>query len=607
MKKYNTIKRFELNKAALKDFDTLMSMNLGEVEELIVTELDKDMKILNIISLCLNVKTLVIEGNPRMDVNAILTNICKPNKVTSIVIRNVKLPNEKVMKKFTNLRIISISDIRFSNIGAFINSVANPERVEGISFIGVDFAGLDIDVLKVFKNVKILNLKRLNNCRFANLCFIKELEKLTKITLKDSIIKAEDLNGIKKGKFEKDVLLEIENEVDSAVKDYIQINDEDGISIKVNSASLDTIVNKVSFYKLDKLILIVDNENNIDEYIKKLKKIKNKIDLEVKDFSYISAKDAQVFSERLKINTINILDEEKFLDYRKTKNRYTIEEYIEIKNILDKFVNKALEYETELEQFLCAYREIGLYLEKDYNVETAEKDVSVLLNMLTERKTFRQGYAEVLQNVLATLGIEACYVKGTVDGESHLWNKVCIDGVWYNVDLEQDKDAISKKGIFGGRVEYCLVSDEMFLKTHTPESTNKNFAPKTVDVKIVRTAIRKLKNYVPKKEKVQVIESVAEEVQEISEEVKEEIIEEIQELQEDSVEYIVNDFFADLEEDVQVEKKNGKKSKIKKAKSNGEKKLNSFLMIIEKIKNICMHNRVKTLPEGRGDTNIKEK
>ena len=42
MKKYNTIKRFELNKAALKDFDTLMSMNLGEVEELIVTELDKD-------------------------------------------------------------------------------------------------------------------------------------------------------------------------------------------------------------------------------------------------------------------------------------------------------------------------------------------------------------------------------------------------------------------------------------------------------------------------------------------------------------------------------------------------------------------------------------
>ena len=214
MKKSNTIKRFELNKKALKDFDSLMSMNLGEVEELIVTDIDKELKILNIISLCLNVKTLVIDGNPRIDATSILNNICKPEKVSSIVIRNVKLPSEKVMKKFTSLKIISISDIRFSDIGAFINSVPNPEKIEGISFLGVDFAGLDIDVLKVFYNVKILNLKRLKNCRFANLCFIKELKRLTKITLKESLIKPEDLNGIIKGKFEKDVLLEIENEVD---------------------------------------------------------------------------------------------------------------------------------------------------------------------------------------------------------------------------------------------------------------------------------------------------------------------------------------------------------------------------------------------------------
>ena len=114
--------------------------------------------------------------------------------------------------------------------------------------------------------------------------------------------------------------------------------------------------------------------------------------------------------------------------------------------------------------------------------------------MLREKKTFREGYAEVLQNVLAIMGIKSCFVKGTVNGESHLWNKVCIDDIWYNVDLEQDRDAIFKKGIFRGRVENCLVSDEDFLKTHIPEGINKNFASKTVDVKIVRTSIRKLKN-----------------------------------------------------------------------------------------------------------------
>lgn len=544
MKKTNTIKRFELNKKVLKDFDSLMSMNLGEVEELIVTEVDKELKILNIISLCLNVKTLVIDGNQRLDATSILNNICKPDLLEGIVIRNVKLPSEKSIKKFKSLKIISLSDIRFSNIKSFFDSITAPEKVEGISLLGVDFAGFDIDILNRFQNVKILNLKRLKNCKFENLSFIKELKYLNKIILKESIIKPENLNGIIKGKFQKDVLLEIENDVNSNVKDYIEINDEEGISLKVNTASLDTIVNKVSFYKLDRLILILDNENNIEEYIKKLKKIKNRIEIEVKDFSYISSENAVVLSERLKVEYINIIDQEGYLEYRSNKNKYKIVDYIEIRNILDNFVKNALVYETELERFLCVYKDIGLYLEKDYNVEKSESDISELLNMLKERKTFKEGFAEVLQNVLAILGIESNYIKGIAFDEEHLWNQVCIDGIWYNVDLEQDKDAICKRGIFRGKVEYCLISDETFLKTHMPKSKERNFAPRTVDSKIVRGFIRKSKPI--------------------------------------------------------------KINSSKEEDKNDDKSQNSLMIIIEKIKNICMHNKVKTLPEGNAE-NINTK
>ena len=552
MKKEKSIKRFELNRKVLKDFDSLMSMNLAEVEELIVTELDKELKILNIISLCLNVKTLVIDGNQRLDATSILLNICKPDLLESIVIRNVKLPSEKSMRKFKNLKIISLSDIRFSNVDTFFSSIIFPEKIEGLSILGVDFAGSDISILSRFKNVRILNLKRLKNCRFENLGFIKDLNSLNKIILKEAIIKPEELNGIIKGKFIKDVLLEIENGTDSKVKDYIEINEEDGISLKVNTVSLDTIVNKVSFYKLDKLILILDNENNIEEYIKKLKKIKNRIEIEVKDFSYISSENAIVLEERLKVDFINIIDEEGFLDYRSTKNKYTIQEYIEIRNILDSFANKALCFETDLERFLCVYKEIGLYLDKDYDVKEASSDISQLLNILKERKTFKEGYAEVLQNVLAILGIESNYIKGVAFGESHLWNQVCIDGIWYNVDLEKDKDAISKKGIFKGKVEYCLISDETFMKTHIQKSKERNFAPRTVDVKIVRSFIRKMKPLKINKEK--------------------------------------ND-------ECGVEKDN----------NSGITNQNSLIIIIEKIKNICMHNKVKTLPEGKNeDINTKE-
>ena len=538
MKKNNTIKRFELNKSVLKDFDRLMSMNLGEVEELIVTEIDKDNKILNIISLCLNIKTLVIDGNQRIDTSAVLHNICKPNLLESIVLRNVKLPSSKSIKKFKNLKIISLSDIRFCNVAEFFEAIESPEKIEGLSLLGIDFAGCGIDILSRFENVRILNLKRLKNCRFNNLGFIMNLNNLTKIVLKESIIKPEDLNGIIKGKFEKDVLLEIEHDVESKVKDYIEINDEEGIVLKVNTASLDTIVNKVSFYKLDKMILILDNENNIEDYLKKLKKIKNKVELQIKDFSYLTEEDATLFAERLKIDSIRILDTEGYLDYKKKKIKYSIEEYIEIRKRLNVFVNKALEYETDIERVLCAYKEIGLYLEKDYNVEKAETDITMLLNMLTEAKTFKEGYAEVLQNVLAILNIESNYVKGTSYGEEHLWNQVCIDGIWYNLDLEKDKEAISKKGIFRGRVEHCLVSDEVFLKTHLPKSKERNFAPKTIDMKITRSFMRKSK---PLK----------------------------------------------IKEDEKTE--------------NIDDDRNSLILLIEKIKNICKTNKVKTLPEGKKD------
>lgn len=538
MKKNNTIKRFELNKSVLKDFDRLMSMNLGEVEELIVTEIDKDNKILNIISLCLNIKTLVIDGNQRIDTSAVLHNICKPNLLESIVLRNVKLPSSKSIKKFKNLKIISLSDIRFCNVAEFFEAIESPEKIEGLSLLGIDFAGCGIDILSRFENVRILNLKRLKNCRFNNLGFIMNLNNLTKIVLKESIIKPEDLNGIIKGKFEKDVLLEIEHDVESKVKDYIEINDEEGIVLKVNTASLDTIVNKVSFYKLDKMILILDNENNIEDYLKKLKKIKNKVELQIKDFSYLTEEDATLFAERLKIDSIRILDTEGYLDYKKKKIKYSIEEYIEIRKRLNVFVNKALEYETDIERVLCAYKEIGLYLEKDYNVEKAETDITMLLNMLTEAKTFKEGYAEVLQNVLAILNIESNYVKGISYGEEHLWNQVCIDGIWYNLDLEKDKEAISKKGIFRGRVEHCLVSDEVFLKTHLPKSKERNFAPKTIDMKITRSFMRKSK---PLK----------------------------------------------IKDDEKTE--------------NIDDDRNSLILLIEKIKNICKTNKVKTLPEGKKD------
>lgn len=548
----NTIKKFELNKNVLKDFDSLMSKNLGEIEELTITEVDSNSKILNIISLCLNVKTITIDANPRVDTTAVLNNICKPDMVETIILRNVKIPSERVMKKFINLRLISLSEIRFNKVGDYFNSIVNPRKIEAISLLGVDFAGEDISILEKFSKVRYLTLKRLNNCRFAGLNFLKELSDLKRIVLKDSIIKPEELNGVMKGKYEKDILLEIENGIDSTEKDYVEINDEEGMVVRVNTVSLDAIVNKVSFYKLDRLTLILDKINNIDDYYKKLKKIKNRIDLEVKDFSYISVDDAKILQEKLKIDSINIIDSEGFLSYKHKDIKYTIEEYIEIREKLDEFAEKAKMYDQDINRFLCVYKEIALALEKDYNVEKSTSDVSDIRNLLIERKTFREGFAEVLLNVLLILKIESIFVKGKAYGEEHLWNQVLIDGIWYNVDLEADKDAICRRGIFRGRVNNCLISDDVFFKTHTPIDCDKNFAPRSFEIKYIRNFMRKERVVEVKAE-----ENVNEEEQKITEKIE-------------------------------------------------DKGTKSLFSIIEKIKNICSNNKVKTLPKGATIENIEK-
>ena len=45
------------------------------------------------------------------------------------------------------------------------------------------------------------------------------------------------------------------------------------------------------------------------------------------------------------------------------------------------------------------------------------------------------GYAKAFQWILRCLGIESFVVYGTGDGDNHAWNKVRLDGVWYNLDV----------------------------------------------------------------------------------------------------------------------------------------------------------------------------
>ena len=58
-----------------------------------------------------------------------------------------------------------------------------------------------------------------------------------------------------------------------------------------------------------------------------------------------------------------------------------------------------------------------------------------LLGFVQRRQIVCDGYAYTYQWMLRYLGIDSYVVIGTAAGEGHAWNKVFLDGAWYNVDV----------------------------------------------------------------------------------------------------------------------------------------------------------------------------
>ena len=74
------------------------------------------------------------------------------------------------------------------------------------------------------------------------------------------------------------------------------------------------------------------------------------------------------------------------------------------------------------------------------------------------------GYSKALDLLCYLSGIECLRINGTGNGGSHAWNKVKIDGRWYNVDVTWD-DPVSSRPIL--RYDYFLVSDSKLAQDHS--------------------------------------------------------------------------------------------------------------------------------------------
>ena len=157
------LKKFKLDNKVFDNFDDLMSKHLDSVEELTISNIQNNSKYFNIISLFTGVKTLIIEGKSKLNVDGIILNICKPYLLNNLILDGVKLPTKVSMKKLINLKMISLNNMEYCDIKSFLDSIEKPDKIRAITLNSICLANNSINILKIFKSLEIINLINVEN------------------------------------------------------------------------------------------------------------------------------------------------------------------------------------------------------------------------------------------------------------------------------------------------------------------------------------------------------------------------------------------------------------------------------------------------------------
>lgn len=91
---------------------------------------------------------------------------------------------------------------------------------------------------------------------------------------------------------------------------------------------------------------------------------------------------------------------------------------------------------------------------------------------LFDHKAVCQGYALAAYRLLIEAGVETKYITGQVKDSNHAWNKVKIDGKWYNLDITWNDPMPDRGDRY--RLNYFLISDQQLAKDHTWKYRSEN-------------------------------------------------------------------------------------------------------------------------------------
>lgn len=242
------------------------------------------------------------------------------------------------------------------------------------------------------------------------------------------------------------------------------------------------------------------NANDIERIgLERLSTSGDKITLVINNVAELSNNTLKKYQEAgLNIEGVVIYSPE---NEQEQNTAYSVGEYAQIRDTLEELVEGIDLNTSEKERFVEVYKRICSNISYDvpaaYPLTKAQKEYAELQeancrnlrNGLLEGKCVCAGYADILRNALSIVNIESKYIVGAVTdkiiskrffkeekyqgdyineredgtvevGEYHAWNKVKLDGKWYNVDATWDSTRIR----MGQTPTNCLKTDEEIKK-----------------------------------------------------------------------------------------------------------------------------------------------
>lgn len=130
----------------------------------------------------------------------------------------------------------------------------------------------------------------------------------------------------------------------------------------------------------------------------------------------------------------------------------------------DKVTDMTEESMTDIQKALIVHDYIVSNYEYDLRAYTdPENAVKTLDQMVVQKRGVCQGYAYIFKYIMNSMGIECVTVPSNAC--NHMWNKIKLDGEWYNVDVTSDDPILNKSTNISHN--YFLVNDSQ-IKSLSP-------------------------------------------------------------------------------------------------------------------------------------------